>query len=170
MESWFAIYTKSKHELKVVERLERSGISAYCPAEVTMRQWSDRKKKVIRPLISSYVFIQLSNYEQQRDEVLNDPSISRFVFWQGRPAVIRNVEISAMKAMLGEFETVNVRTLNLQKGDAVRIETGPLANEEGVLLDVSGKKVIVQLKTIGMQLQAKLDGAAVRKLINKTTV
>ena len=50
---WFAIYTRPKNEKKVAEQLFNLGIEVYCPMVTQMKQWSDRKKKVESPLISS---------------------------------------------------------------------------------------------------------------------
>ena len=43
--NWLAIYTNSRAEKKVEERLIKEGIEAYCPTYTTVKQWSDRKKK-----------------------------------------------------------------------------------------------------------------------------
>ena len=45
--NWLAIYTKSRAEKKVEERLLKNGIEAYCPTYTTLKQWSDRKKNLI---------------------------------------------------------------------------------------------------------------------------
>jgi transcription antitermination factor NusG len=55
---WSAIYTRSRNEKKVAERLNASGIKVYCPTQTTLKQWSDRKKKVTEPIFKSYVFVQ----------------------------------------------------------------------------------------------------------------
>jgi hypothetical protein len=48
---WFALYTKPRNEKKVTETLAALGIEVYCPLVTTIKQWSDRKKKVESPLI-----------------------------------------------------------------------------------------------------------------------
>ena len=54
-ENWYAIYTMPRAEKKVYERLVDIGVTSYLPLVTTIRIWSDRKKKVTSPLISSYV-------------------------------------------------------------------------------------------------------------------
>ena len=56
---WFALYTRPKNEKKVTEQLVKLGIEVYCPLVTQVKQWSDRKKKVATPLISSYVFVNI---------------------------------------------------------------------------------------------------------------
>ena len=48
---WFAVYTSPRTEQKVAERLEKEGYEVYLPLVTTLRQWSDRKKKVKIPLM-----------------------------------------------------------------------------------------------------------------------
>jgi hypothetical protein len=46
---------------KVAEQLTKMGIECYCPLITQVRQWSDRKKKVVVPLFNSYVFVQVAD-------------------------------------------------------------------------------------------------------------
>ncbi|NJK87221.1 MAG: hypothetical protein HC906_15810 [Bacteroidales bacterium] len=53
---WYAVYTRSRAEKKVYEELLRIKVEAYLPIISTLKQWSDRKKKVNEPLIRSLCF------------------------------------------------------------------------------------------------------------------
>ena len=57
--SWYAVYTNSRAEKRVSDRIEELGIETFLPLQKTLRQWSDRKKLVEKPLISSYVFVKI---------------------------------------------------------------------------------------------------------------
>ena len=57
--NWYALYTMPRAEKKVYSRLEEAGYTVYLPLTTSFRVWSDRKKKITVPLISSYVFIYL---------------------------------------------------------------------------------------------------------------
>ena len=91
---WLVIYTKPKNEKTVSERLSSNGIEVYCQIVETVRQWSDRKKKIKVPLFTSYVFVRVQ--EKQRTEILQDPGVMNFVFWLGKPAVVRDSEMHEM--------------------------------------------------------------------------
>jgi len=60
---WFAAYTRSRNEKKVAGELEEQHIEYYLPLIKTIRQWSDRKKKVEVPLINSYIFVRIIEKE-----------------------------------------------------------------------------------------------------------
>ncbi|MBE0668108.1 MAG: UpxY family transcription antiterminator, partial [Bacteroidales bacterium] len=46
---WYAVYTHSRAEKRVNERLLEAGIETFLPMQKTLRQWSDRKKLVEKP-------------------------------------------------------------------------------------------------------------------------
>ena len=93
--NWYAIYTKPRNEKKVADKLEAIGIESYCPTITSIKQWSDRKKKVTSPVLPSYVFVKIT--EPRRNEVFDVSGVVRYVFWLGKPAVIREEEIKLLK-------------------------------------------------------------------------
>lgn len=74
--NWYVIYTKPKWEKKVAEQLADAGIECYCPLITQVRQWSDRKKKVVVPLFNSYVFVRLEDCD--RNLVFQSPGAVRY--------------------------------------------------------------------------------------------
>jgi len=52
---WFVFYTKSRQEKKVNELLLKRGFEPFLPMQAIVRQWSDRKKKVVLPLFNAYM-------------------------------------------------------------------------------------------------------------------
>ncbi|MDT0651627.1 UpxY family transcription antiterminator, partial [Autumnicola edwardsiae] len=88
---WYVLYTKPKWELKVYENLQKKDIKAYCPTVTEVKQWSDRKKKITAPLFRSYIFVYLA--EKERSEVFEVPGVVRYLYWLGKPAIVRDVEI-----------------------------------------------------------------------------
>jgi transcriptional antiterminator RfaH len=75
----------------VTERLTKTGFEMYCPTIKTLRQWSDRKKKVEAPMFPGYIFAHVN--EKERLAILNDPGVLNYVFWLGKPAVVREEEL-----------------------------------------------------------------------------
>lgn len=54
---WCVLYTQSKYEKKIKKELDERGITNYLPTYNTVRQWSDRKKKLNLPLFPNYIFV-----------------------------------------------------------------------------------------------------------------
>ena len=144
---WFAIYTRPKNEKKVAEQLFKLGIDVYCPMVTQMKQWSDRKKKVESPLISSYVFVNLD--EKDRNTVFEVHGIVRYLYWLGKPAVVQDHEIALLKDSLkGILSSVEVQ--GLQPGDSLTISKGPFQGKEGVVSQVEKNKIRLILKELGV--------------------
>lgn len=143
---WYVLYTKPRQEKKVTEGLEKLGIEAYCPLVTTLKQWSDRKKKVQVPLINSYVFVKIE--DSKRDEVFSVSGIVRYLFWLGKPAVVRDSEIEAIQksldGMVSSFEV-----LPLKKEDKITISKGPFQGAEGIVKQVNKTTIQLMLSDLG---------------------
>jgi transcriptional antiterminator RfaH len=145
--NWFVLYTKPQQELKVCEHLNKIAIEAYCPAIEEVRQWSDRKKKVIVPLIKSYVFVRVESEERQK--VFEAPGVVRYLFWLGKPAIVFDKEIEALKnSLLKPYSSIKVETL--VPGNRMTITSGPFMEKEGTIVKVSSKFLTVALEQLGL--------------------
>jgi len=142
IEKWFVLCTKPRNELKVLNRLSSLGIDAYTPSRIELRQWSDRKKKVLVPLLPSMVLVRLD--EKEVHKVFDIPGVVRYLFEHGTRAVVSNEEVQAMQMYLENIHTLNKQ--GLVEGDTVQV---PMLDQEAILLSVKGKKCIAQLKKLG---------------------
>ena len=156
MKKWFVLYTKPHQELKVVQQLKEIGISSYCPTVKLIKQYSDRKKKVQKPLISPYVMVFIE--ERKRNAVFSVFGIVRYLFWLGKPAVIQEKEITLMKKHLnGIYSEVSLTTLT--KGQLFKISEGPLAGRSGRVIEAQKNKIKLQLESLGMLVTLRLEAA-----------
>jgi len=141
---WYAVYTKPRSEKKLTDRLNERGIEAYLPLRKTLKQWSDRKKMVEEPLITSYVFVNITveNYF----EVLNTPGAVRYIWFCGKPAVIPPDQIHTLKLITSGNIGIDCVPSTLQKGSLVKVISGSLKGLTGELLNHAGKnKVLIRL-------------------------
>jgi transcription antitermination factor NusG len=152
---WLAIYTRPRWEKKVNQLLTEKGLESYCPLNKVRRKWSDRIKVVEEPLFKSYVFVKVS--EEDRTAVRMTPGAINFVYWEGKPAIIREKEIVAIKRFLDEYENVEVHRNDLKVDQRVRITNGTLMDHEGKVLDVRHKTVKVAIDSLGYVLIAYIE-------------
>ena len=144
---WFVLYTKPNYELKVAQGINTLGINAYCPTYSQTKHYSDRKKKVQKPLLPSYVLVQLS--EQDRPKVFSIPGVVRYLFWLGKPAVVREEEIALLRNNLkGVFDDAKISKLSI--GKEYTIPSGPLKGQKGTVLDVLKNKLRLELSSLGL--------------------
>ncbi len=152
---WLAVYTRPRWEKKVNQLLAEKGTESYCPLNKIRRKWSDRIKVVEEPLFKSYVFVRIE--DEERTAVRMTPGVINFVYWEGKPAVIREKEIATIRKFLDEYENVEVMPMELKVNQRVKIATGPLMDQEGKVLDVRHKTVKVAIDSLGYVLVAYIE-------------
>lgn len=145
--SWYVLYTNPRWERKVVERLQKMGMEVFCPVYTEIRQWSDRTKKVTAPLFKSYVFIRIP--EKSRHQVFEVPGVVRYMYWLGKPAVVRDAEIQCIKDWLNKDEVDTIEVAHLSPGDKVTISNGSFKNHEAIVREVGNKKMRLILPELG---------------------
>src|ERR1044071_10356196 len=62
--SWFALWTRSRHEQVVREQLEQKQIEAFLPTVTKWSRWKDRKKKIDWALFPGYCFARFNARER----------------------------------------------------------------------------------------------------------
>jgi len=146
---WFVLYSKPRWEKKVDASLIRKGIESWCPLNKVQKQWSDRKKIVEEPLFKSYVFVKID--EAERVEVLMTPGVLNFIYFLGKPAVIRDEDIETIRHYLTDSEAkIEVVSLELfQQNTKVKVSRGVFLDAEGIVLRSNKKKAYVQLESLG---------------------
>lgn len=146
---WYAVYTKPRWEKKIDTRLIKKGIESWCPLQKVERQWTDRKKIIEDPLFKSYVFVRIDVSE--RSEVLMTDGVLNFVYYLGKPAVIRDEEVNNIKMYLSEKDAriSLISDEGFEQGEKIRINFGVFMDREGTVLRGGKKKVYVQLQSLG---------------------
>ena len=148
---WLVAYVQSCLEKKTAQRLATMGIECYLPVQSEIRQWSDRRKRVDRLVIPMMIFVHVT--PQERPLPLSLQAVSRYMVLRGEstPAVIPDEQMAQFRFMLDYSpEAVEMCSVPLAPGDAVKVIKGPLAGLEGELITVNGKsKVAVRLELLG---------------------
>ena len=152
---WFAIYTKPRWEKKIAKILNEKGIENYCPLKKVINQWSDRKRIVLEPIFKSYIFVKIDNEKKWDLKKIN--GVINFVYWVGKPAVIREQEINIIKKFLNDFTDVSVEQVSLNINDKVKIVQGVLMNYEGIIIELLGKKARIKIDGMGLVMNANVD-------------
>lgn len=146
--NWFILVVKSRNELKVSERLTELGIEVYCPTVKELRVWSDRKKTIEVPLFKSYVFICLT--ERERQSVFTVPGVLRYLFWLGKPAIIRDEEMETLQKWLSHDDVEEVSIAKIKPGEEHIINYGILKNKTAIIQEVGKTRVKLTVRGLGM--------------------
>ena len=130
-----------------------------------MKQWSDRKKVVMEALFKGYVFVQVK--DESKWDIKAIDGILNYVYWLGKPAVVREEEIDTIRKFLQEFDDVEVVNASLETKDTVLVKQGVLMNYKGIVVDVMGNKARVNIESMGLQLSAVFDVRNLEKVVSR---
>jgi len=156
---WYAVYTKPRWEKKVAELLTDKKIQNYCPLNKVRKQWADRKKIVFEPLFTSYVFVRAS--EMEHLQIKQTTGVINLLYWLGKPAVIKDVEIDIIQRFLNDNMNVHLEKTRVNVNDIVRIISGPLMEHEGKVVAVMNKSVKIILPSLGYIMVAEVEATNV---------
>jgi transcription antitermination factor NusG len=152
---WYVVYTKPRWEKKVYGLMAERGMEAYCPLNRVRKKWSDRVKWVEEPLFKSYVFVKAEEMELQNVRFIN--GVVNFVYWLGKPAIVKDKEIEIIRKFLNEYDEVWAEPIGLQKDAKVTIRRGAFMDKQARIVKVLNNKVQVIIESIGYSLVAVID-------------
>jgi transcription antitermination factor NusG len=144
--NWYAVYICARHEKKVVSQMEDRQLQCFLPLYRSMRRWKDRLAEVAMPLFPGYAFVRINPQDQLR--VLRIPSVVRFVSFNGSPAILDQQQIDELRDRLLNGISAEPYPY-LKVGRRVRVQYGPLAGMEGILLRKKDKlRVVISVELL----------------------
>ncbi len=140
----------------------------FCPLNKVVRHWNDRKKALLEPLFTSYVFVRLP--ESRLADVKRIDGVINFAYWLGKPAAVKEEEIEIIKDFLAEHKCVKLERTTVNIDEAVRVVKGPLMQQEGDILTIKNNTMKVILPSLGFIMIAEVKQESVEKIILKEQV
>ena len=153
VKQWHVIYTKSKWEKKVDQLLTDKGFESWCPVQKQERIWSDRKKIIYAPLFRSYVFVKVS--KEDYTKVLSTIGVVNFLYFEKKPAIIRDNEIDEIKKYLGLATLSSIEIIdmsNIPPQTKVAINQGLFMGRRGEVIKAGKNNVFVKLESLNMMM------------------
>lgn len=163
---WHVVRTNSQAEKKVAERLARLGFVTYLPLLSVWRIWSDRKKKVDKPLISSVVFVNAEPTELKN--IYPIPGVAGILTYLGKPAVVRDIEILNLQILLQTEDPSQLEVMErFEQGEVVEVVRGPFKGIiASALKEATSYRLIVEIQSLGTGFTVNVPKSYVRKLKN----
>jgi transcription antitermination factor NusG len=128
--SWFVLSVKRSQEKKVADMLEKMHIEVFNPMIKEVKYWSDRKKTIETPLFKSYVFVNMP--DKYRGLVFGVPGVKRYLFLDGKPAMVRDEEVNIIKKWISEEAYDLVMLSKLISRNEIGIQEWLMKNNTGV--------------------------------------
>ena len=128
---WFALRTRSRHEKKVRDELQRRTIDPFLPVYRRWSRWKDRTMRIEEPLFPGYCFARF--VPGQLVSALRVRGVVGVVSSSGRPESVPESEIDAIQRLVDSKLLYDPHPF-LPVGTEVEVVRGPLAGLRGRLI------------------------------------
>jgi transcription termination/antitermination protein NusG len=161
LESWFAVWTRSRHEQVVRGQLETKQIDVFLPTIAKWSRWKDRKKKIDWPLFPGYCFARFDPEDALR--VRKCSGVVNIVSFEGRPAPIPDYELDSIRLLVASDLQFDPCPL-IKEGMRVEVIHGPLRGVVGRLMrkDHPRARLMLAVDLIGQAVSVEVDAADVK--------
>ena len=157
---WYAVWTRSRHEQRVLEQLEQKGFETFLPTTLRWSRWKDRKKQVQWPLFPGYCFVRFGGAETL--PILTCSGVVSIVGFDGNLAPIPDVEIESIRRVVASSLPYDPCPL-IPEGSTVEIVHGPLKGLRGKLVRKGTQACLVlSVELIGQAVSVEIDAADVK--------
>lgn len=159
---WCVVWTESRAEKKVAERIATMGLSSWLPTVTERRRWSDRWKDVICPLFPGYLFARASS-ESYR--LLQTPGVLSIVKSGGSPALLTDDFVNGLRDALSRDGSSPERLSadEFQPGTEVVVQEGALKGVRGVVRERrSRRQLVIWVGEVGRGVAFTIGSALVK--------
>ena len=152
---WFAVFTRSHHEKRVVEQLQAKGVESFLPIVKTVHHWTHHRKVTLDlPLFPNYLFVKIAHRE--RSATLAVSGVLSLVGHGGTPSSLPDKEIERLRSVLAQRDFQPHPYL--ATGTRARILAGPLAGMEGIVLRSKGHlRVVLSVDLIQQSMSVEVS-------------
>jgi transcription antitermination factor NusG len=159
--AWYALTVGPRKEKLTAQALRTRGFEDFLPLYSLRNQWSDRIRKIERPLFQGYVFCRFNPIERQA--VLKTPDVVSIVGFGKTPEPVDDTEIAALQAVC-ESGLDAMPYPTLATGSKVRLNDGPLKGLEGVFVEDKKTRLILSLTLLQRSVVVEIDRAWIAPL------
>lgn len=162
---WYAIHSRSRHEDVVFNGLSRKSIETFLPKAQVMSRRKDRRKRILVPLLSGYVFVHSDLSPEHYLDILKTYGVVRIIGINGLPVPIKDSEILSLQILNGTDRTVRNQEY-VKEGDRILIMDGPLKGLTGFYLRHKGKSdnVVISVELLQRSLIVEIENWRVEKV------
>lgn len=161
---WYALYTRSRFEKKLLIELTDRSIEVFLPMREILSRWKDRRKRIWFPLFPGYLFVRQIDTPENRYRVLNLPGAVRFVGNLGYPEPIPIQQIDAVRTFLESKLALDPYPY-LDVGRRVEVIAGPLKGIQGILVKKKSRfRFVIQVDLIRQAVSVEIDASDVQPL------
>lgn len=165
--AWYAVHTRSRHEDRAYLGLAQKSLNAFLPKIEVWSQRKDRRKKILVPMFSGYIFVELTDLSNETKlEVLKTFGVVRILGKpQGHePIPVPDYQIEAIQRIVRS--KIEVQQFQYPKvGERAKIVNGPFLGVEGLVVktDLERELFVISIDLLQRSVAIKLEGFQVAK-------
>lgn len=156
MKRWHVAQTLVRAEERAQINLKRQGFEAYLPRYSRERRHARRRDIVKAPLFPGYIFVRLDLEAAPWRSINGTLGVSHLVCNGDRPAVVPDGVVEEIRARENSDGLIPLTPDQFQKGDALRIVSGALAECFGLFEKMADRdRVVLLLDLLGRKVRVK---------------
>lgn len=153
---WYLIYTKPRQEERARCNLVRQGYHVYVPEVKTLKHRQGKWCPVTEPLFPNYVFIKLSEIDENWMPIRSTFGVSNLVRFGETPATISPDIVSIIRDKSSSCTITEERIFS--PGQKLRVVFGAMQGLEAVFHCMSGtERAYIFLEFLGQITKIKID-------------
>ncbi len=158
---WYALRVRHQNEFSVSDFFrKRFDVRVNVPAREVWKRRNGLKVAVIKPLLSTYVFIEAKLEAIEAKIMFSHKGVLGFIRSNGGFAVIPNEQVQNLERLTSsEAPVYDLPYSKLEEGERVRVVAGPLVGAVGQYVQISPKtgRFIVTLDLFKRALVTELE-------------
>jgi len=157
---WYVIHTRPRQEERALENLTRQGYKAWMPWLEVEKLRGGRITKVIEPMFSRYLFIQLDQVTTNWGPIRSTLGVSKLVTFGNQAASISDEFVEMLqRTPLQDYKHI------LKQGDEVEIMQGPLKGVKGIFDQHDGElRAMILIELINQSHKVQVSMQELRPL------
>ena len=155
---WYLAYTKPRQETVAHSNLEQQGFEAYLPLFKKFKKTEQGPVALFEPMFPRYILFRPSHSGQSISAVRSTKGVTTIVRFGFEPALLQGDVVQRIRLMEQLRLQATIEELNqLKVGQKVRLKHTALGAIEGLVHNVSSKRVAVLLEILGRPMVVQVD-------------
>jgi transcriptional antiterminator RfaH len=155
---WYLAYTKPKQESVALVNLEQQDFEVYLPLFKKFKKTEQGPVALFEPMFPRYILFRPSRPEQSISAVRSTKGVTTIVRFGFEPALLSDDVVQRIRQMEQLRDQATIEELNqLKVGQKVRLKHTALGAIEGLVHNVSSKRVAVLLEILGRPTVVQVD-------------
>lgn len=158
MTAWFVVYTQPGKEQLAAQHLRNQDFEVYLPQYQKLSRRAGKAPGIVTaPLFPRYLFAGIDTETQRWRSVNGTRGVVGLVMFGDRPSPVPEPVIAEIRSREDETGYIRLNPPGFQRGQALRIVEGPMADTEALFEEaVDGDRAILLISLLGRMVRTRM--------------